>query len=257
MINNVPNKIKKLLKSAQLHKVLNIKKYFDYFSDYKKLKDASKKKPRSFEINWKNRKPCLHEKTTQTYFDRHYIYHTGWAARILAKNKPKKHIDISSSLYFISIASAFVPIEFYDYRPAKLALSNLSSKHADLLNLDFKDESINSLSCMHVVEHVGLGRYGDPIDPQGDLKAISELQRVLAKDGDLFFVVPVGKPQIIFNAHRVYSYDQIKRYFSKLKLCEFSLIPEHPKDGEIIRNPQKNLIEKETYGCGCFHFKKI
>lgn len=210
-----------------------------------------------FTILWKDRQPCLNDKTLVTSFDRHYIYHTAWAARILAKTKPKLHIDISSSLYFSSIISAFTPVKFYDYRPADLNLSNLLSRKADLISLPFKDNSISSLSCMHTVEHVGLGRYGDPLDPEGDLKAISELKRVLAPGGSLLFVIPIGKPKIVFNAHRIYSYNQIIEYFSDLKLKEFALIPDDPKDGGLIVNPSNKLLNKQSYGCGCFWFKKI
>ena len=104
--------------------------------------------------------PHLDDRTNTTGFDRHYIYHTAWSARVLAQTKPSEHVDIASSLYFVTTASAFVPIRFYDYRPADLDISNVSSDRADLLALPFADNSIESLSCMHVVEHVGLGRYG-------------------------------------------------------------------------------------------------
>ena len=147
-----------------LRKLKHVIKYCDYIKDFSKFKKLKSKSQNTTKMSWKNRLPCLNEKTTETYFDRHYIYHTGWAARSLNKIKPTKHIDISSSLYFASIASAFVPMTFYDYRPAKIELPNLSYASADLLNLQFESNSIKSLSCMHVVEHIGLGRYGDPID---------------------------------------------------------------------------------------------
>lgn len=208
-------------------------------------------------MNWSEKKPCLYDKTEQTNFDRHYIYHPAWAARILAETKPNTHVDIASTLNFSAIASAFVPIEFYDYRPANLELTNLKSSAADLTALPFKDGSVQSLSCMHTVEHIGLGRYGDPIDPDGDLKAIRELTRVLATTGDLLFVVPIGNPRIVFNAHRIYSYEQIMGYFRTLKLIEFSLIPENARDGGLIRNADPKLADVEHYGCGCFWFKKL
>lgn len=198
--------------------------------------------------------PQIRDKTMLTGFDRHYVYHTAWAARKVAGIKPEFHTDISSSLYFSSIVSAFIPVKFYDYRPADLQLSGLSSDKGDLLKLPFADNSIASLSCMHTVEHVGLGRYGDPIDPDGDLKAIKELQRVLAHGGSLLFVVPVGKPKIQFNAHRIYSYGMVREYFSELELKEFSLIPE--KSGAMIVNATKEQADKEEYGCGCFWFVK-
>lgn len=193
------------------------------------------------------------EASETTDFDRHYVYHTAWAARVLARTRPQKHIDIASSLYFSSIASAFVPIEFYDIRPANLTLSNLTTGKADILHLPFANFSLPSLSCMHTVEHVGLGRYGDPMDPDGDLKAIRELIRVLAPGGNLLFVVPMGRPSIVFNAHRIYSYDQILSYFDELTLKEFFLIPDR---GDPVINAPKTLSDSQSYGCGCFWFRK-
>lgn len=166
--------------------------------------------------------PQLADDTTTTTFDRHYVYHTAWSARIIKTLQPAIHVDIGSSLYFVGTLSAFVPIAFYDYRPADLRLSNLECTHADLLSLPFADASLPSLSCMHVVEHVGLGRYGDPLDPHGDARAMAELQRVVAPGGSLMFVVPVGRPRICFNAHRIYSYEMIRDAFSELELVDFS-----------------------------------
>lgn len=200
--------------------------------------------------------PRLGDNTSGTEFDRHYVYHPAWAVRILAETRPAEHVDISSSLYFCSMLSAFIPTHFYDYRPADLWLDNLVADHADILALPFKDESLASLSCMHVVEHIGLGRYGDPLDPLGDLKAIAELKRVLAPGGNLLFVVPVGRPRIMFNAHRIYSYTQILSYFGDLKLMEFSLVPDNVADGGLIRNAMSDMADAQNYGCGCFFFRK-
>ena len=206
-----------------------------------------------FTIKLKDIYSCVLDKTTQTHFDAHYIYHTSWAARKLKSIHPSFHIDISSSLFFVGIASAFVPINFYDYRPAYLKLSNLQSSHADLTNLNFSDSSIQSLSCMHTIEHIGLGRYGDPIDNNGDLKAISELKRVLSVNGSLLFVVPVGAPRIQYNAHRIYSFEMIQEYFKDLTLKEFTLIND---DGDYIENADPDMVQNQKYACGCFWFIK-
>lgn len=199
--------------------------------------------------------PCVKDKTIKTGFDRHYVYFTAWAARQVKKMSPEKHVDISSSLYFAGIVSAFIPVEFYDYRPADLKLSNLESKKADLINLPFADNTIPSLSCMHVIEHIGLGRYGDPLDSEGDIKSAKELSRVLAPGGKLLFVVPVGsKSRIEYNAHRIYSYDTALSLFPNLKLEEFTLVPE--KNGALIINADPVLLSTERYACGCFVFTK-
>lgn len=240
------NFLKKIIKTALTPFVLK-----DYFLFLKIDKE------KRFKIKLSDFYPQIKDKTVGTRFDRHYVYHTSWAARILSETKPTKHIDISSSLFFSGIVSAFVPIEFYDYRPADLKLSNLESKPGDLMNLPFENKSINSLSCMHTIEHVGLGRYGDPLDPDGDIKACRELSRVLKKDGSLLFVTPIAEnPKIEWNAHRIYSYQQVLDLFPELKLKEFSLIPEEESKGGLIRNADTSLIKGEKYACGCFHFVK-
>lgn len=197
---------------------------------------------------------CLDDATSQTGFDQHYIYHPAWAARIVKQINPQKHIDISSALAFCSIVSAFVPVEFYDYRPALLTLSNLKSGQADLCNLFFETESVESISCMHTIEHVGLGRYGDPIDPDGDVKAIKELKRVVKKNGHLLFVTPVGVSRIQFNAHRIYSYEMVLDLFSGFALNDFSLVLDN---GDFISPAKAELVSQQQYGCGCFWFSKL
>jgi hypothetical protein len=228
-----------------------------FIHDFVALKNSAQSTTSRFELAWGNRKPYLFDKTSNTGFDRHYVYHSGWAARVLNKVQPEYHIDISSTLYFCSIVSAFIPVRFYDYRPAELILDGLSSDHIDLTALKWPDNSVKSLSCMHTVEHIGLGRYGDPIDYDGDLKAMNELSRVLAKDGDLLFVVPVGNvSRIIFNGHRIYTPELVIKSFPNLYLKEFTLIPENNEDGGLVLNPTSDLLARQNYACGCFWFKK-
>ena len=226
-------------------------RFFEFIGEMMKFK---KRNDSRFTANVRDMYPCLSDKLKATPFDQHYIYHPAWAARILAKTKPEYHVDISSILAFSTIISAFVPVKFYDYRPAQMNLSGLESSFADLNKLPFDDHSQPSVSCMHTIEHIGLGRYGDAPDPQGDLKAIEELKRIVKKGGDLLFVTPVGKPRIEFNAHRIFSYEQIIQYFAPLQLHQFSLIPDA---GGLIENADPSLVAAQQYGCGCFWFKKL
>lgn len=227
---------------------------FRAIPQYYELKRAAT--PR-FRMRWTDRWLCLGDATSQTGFDRHYVFHTAWASRVLAATRPSMHVDISSSVFFVTMVSAFVPVRFYDYRPAEFGLSGLDSAHADLTRLPFEDASVSSLSCMHVVEHVGLGRYGDPLDYDGDLKAVSELKRVVAKEGQLLFVVPMGgEARIQFNAHRIYTYRQITDLFSDFELVEFALIQDGRAEPAFVRNATESLSDAQGYGCGCFWFRK-
>ena len=223
--------------------------------DLRKFKQLSNEKSRvdGMKISNKDLKPMLRDKTIKTGFDSHYVYHTAWAARVLKQEGIKKHIDIGSHHYFATLVSAFIPIHYYDYRPMEITLSGLSLGKADLTNLDFDNNSLSSLSCMHVVEHVGLGRYGDPIQPDGDLVAMHELSRVLQSGGHLLFVVPVGKPKVCFNAHRIYNPAEVLKYFQGLDLIEFSIVTD---SGVYSRNTNPNDYIDQVYACGMYHLQK-
>jgi SAM-dependent methyltransferase len=251
--------IKKIIKRIPFsisvyERLKKVIKYFTYVAEFARFSRLQKKTQKRFSLlAWKNRYPCLSDNTSATAFDAHYIYHPAWAARIVSQIHPLVHVDISSTLNFCAIVSAFVPVEFYDYRPAKLNLDNLECKHGDLMKLPFENESIESISCMHVVEHIGLGRYGDSLDPDGDLKAIAELKRVLARGGSLLFVTPMGAPRIQYNAHRIYSYDQIAAYFGNLHIEQFALVDDK---GQFTINAGPSYANQQKYGCGCWWFKK-
>lgn len=204
---------------------------------------------------WTERVLCLDDRTPQTPFDRHYVYHTAWATRQLARHRPLEHVDISSSIYFVALASAIVPIRHYDYRPPPLVLPSLEVAAADLMALPFADGSLDSLSCMHVIEHVGLGRYGDPLDPRGDIKAAAELCRALAPGGRFYFVAPVGRLKVAFNGHRIYDFATVRSLFPDLNLEEWALVPDDPLIG-LIDHPAPDLIDAQHYACGCFAFRK-
>lgn len=231
-----------------------VRHYVNILHQYRLLRDASSKR---FLIQWKDRWIHLKDATVTTGFDRHYLFHTAWAARIVSELKPVHHIDVGSSLYFSCLVSAFVPITFLDIRPADLSLTNLASKQASLALLPYDDGSLYSVSCMHVIEHIGLGRYGDAFDPDGDLKAVAELKRVTALGGHLLFVVPVGGvARIQFNAHRIYTYQQVLEMFRGFQLAEFALIPDDGSLDGLLRHCDPRLVEDQRYGCGCFHFIK-
>jgi len=228
--------------------------FYFFLKDYFIFKKEAKKY--GIPVRWIERNPQLFDKTQNTNFDPHYLYHPAWAARILKEINPDFHIDISSTLYFCTLVSAFIPVKFFDFRPAKINLSNLISDKADLTNLVFQDNSVKSISCMHTVEHIGLGRYGDPIDVNGDKKAVDELRRVITFGGNLLFVVPIGKSRIIFNAHRIYSYRQILDFFPDFILRDFSLIPDNASEVGLINHADEKTADNQNYACGCFWFVK-
>jgi hypothetical protein len=248
--------ITKIRDKAYLHRQY-LHKEKKQLNNYAVLLEEEKKTNKRFNIIFRRDHLILNEGTATTPFDRHYVYHTSWAFRKILQIQPKEIMDISSSMYFIGMISSLYKTNYYDFRPPVISLDNLQVNKTDIKNMMLPDNSVECLSCMHVVEHIGLGRYEDEVDYDGDIKAINEIVRVVGSGGDILFVVPVGgDPVIDFNRHRIYTNEMILNYFHSCKLIEFCLIPDNEKDGGLIVNPDKNLLNKQTYGCGCYWFKK-
>ena len=197
--------------------------------------------------------PQLHERTRTTQIDAHYFYTNGWVMRRIIAQRPVRHVDVGSQTTFANLLGAVVPVTFVDYRPLKATLTGLDSLGASILELPFADCSVESLSCLHVAEHIGLGRYGDPLDPQGTRKAAKELARVLAGGGNLYFALPVGKPRVCFNAHRIHAAETIIEYFAELELVELSIVYD---DGQFAERVGLDEFNDSEYACGMFWFRK-
>ena len=197
--------------------------------------------------------PRLFDRTATTPFDTHYFYQDIWALKAIQASGTASHIDVGSRVIFAGMLTAITKVTFIDIRPLIVNLENFDSKPGSILALPFSDNSIASLSCLHVAEHIGLGRYGDPLDPEGTKKAARELARVLAPEGNLYFSVPVGRPRVCFNAHRIHSPRQILEYFHDLKLVEFSGVDDR---GVFKQGIDPGDLADATYACGLFHFTK-
>lgn len=220
-----------------------------FFSHLRRYRHSAGAEP----VRFADMQPCLGDWSTHTPFDAHYFYQGAWLSSKLAKSKPEQHVDVGSSVLTMSVLSAWVDTIFVDYRPLKADLPGLRSVAGNILNLPFADDSIDSISCLHVIEHIGLGRYGDPIDPLGSTKAAFELQRVVKPGGRLYLSLPIGRERICFNAHRVHSPDSVVNMFLQLKLAEFSYVDD---EGQLRERQLLSTANNLEYGCGLFMFEK-
>jgi hypothetical protein len=197
--------------------------------------------------------PQVHDRTATSPFDAHYFFLNGWAMRRILALTPKSHVDIGSTVQFANLLGAVVPTCFVDYRPLPARCAGMESVAGDIAALPFADNSIASLSCLHVAEHIGLGRYGDPLNPDGTRQAATQLARVLAPGGSLFFGLPVGQERTCFNAHRVHSPQTICDYFKDLDLIEFSGVHD---DGTFVERSSLESFTDDAYACGMYWFRK-
>lgn len=234
--------IKKYLKNTSVHLYLNALRRLWPFGDYfpssvllniffmipryiQYLKDLQTyhKMPGATKFDFSRINPLLNDKCSPAGDIGQYFYQDTWAFKRIFETRPNQHIDVGSRMIFVGMLTSITNVVFVDVRPVRCDLENFQTKIGDIMSLPFPDNSIQSISCLHVAEHIGLGRYGDKLDPNGTEKAVAELIRVLAPNGNLFFSVPVANHDAVyFNSHRMYKISSILRMFSSLDVIELS-----------------------------------
>ena len=202
--------------------------------------------------------PCLSDRTSETTVDPQYFYQAYWSIEKIHRQGPDHHVDVGSDVKFIGMLSALHKVTFVDIRPLRVQLPQLDCQSGTILALPYKSDSLLSVSSMHVIEHIGLGRYGDPLDPLGSDKACAELMRVVAPGGRLYVTVPVGSARIQFNGQRVFSIEEILVFFPDMLLESFSLVDNFGLFHKDIQ-PQSvsfDEVRGQDFALGCFEFIK-
>tara|TARA_B110000879_G_C11133338_1_gene497022 strand:- start:579 stop:1367 length:789 start_codon:yes stop_codon:yes gene_type:complete len=192
----------------------------------------------------------------------HYFHQDLFVAHRIFNNNPKRHIDIGSRTDgFVAHVASFRALEVIDIRPLVSTVKNISFTQTDLMQLPVNMiSSCDSVSSLHAIEHFGLGRYGDPIDIDGHLKAINNIHSILKPNGKFYFSVPIGKQRIEFNAHRVFNISYLQKIFDqKFRIDYFSYVDDR---GDLFENMSldENSIASNFncfYGCGIFELTKI
>jgi len=197
--------------------------------------------------------PCLFDQDPNTQSGGgHYFYQDIWALNKVAEFKPSEHHDVGSRFDgFVGQATAICPIVCWDIRPPNFKLPRFEFRQGSILNLPVPDQSISSLSCLHVAEHIGLGRYGDSIDPEGTVKALNELMRVVSPGGQLLFSMPIGEEKVCFNAQRIWHPEKPISIFKELELVEFNAVDDNDN---YLENISPLDVANSKYSCGMYRF---
>ena len=219
-----------------------------YWSDWRWYKKHGIENPH-FEISNKYRLPMIADKTSHTPLDSIYFHQDSWGTRQIARLKPARHVDVGSSAMTMAMVAQFVPVTMVDIRPLPFETEGLSFQEGSILDLPFETNSLETISSLCVVEHIGLGRYGDPLDPWGSEKSVAELQRVVKPGGHIVFSVPIDeRNRIYFNAHRAFTPGYISSLFDSCTLVESAY---------IYKGNLKATYEPETgFGVGLFLYRK-
>jgi predicted SAM-dependent methyltransferase/nitrate reductase NapAB chaperone NapD len=180
-----------------------------------------------------------------------------WFAKHIYESRPTQHFDIGSKLKGILsyVLAMNIPLTVIDVRPFPVSIDGLKTIVDDATEMrQFEDESIESLSAISSLEHFGLGRYGDPIDPEACFKCFRNIQAKLKKGGRLYITVPVCKDRVCFNAHRVFAVSTVLNEFNQLQLKEFSYI----LNGVYVENADIHELDEYDgdYADGLFVFEK-
>ncbi len=183
-------------------------------------------------------------------------------AQKIFKNNPLDHIDIGSRIDgFVAHVASYRKIKVFDIRKIESKSYHIDFEQRDIM-IYYPDleNSCDSISSLHAIEHFGLGRYGDPLNINGHKIALDNIYKYLKSGGTFYFSVPIGKIQRIeFNAHRVFSISYLLNLFDeKYHLKSFSYVDDsgdlHP-DVDLSNDDINNSFNLH-YGCGIFELVK-
>ncbi len=189
----------------------------------------------------------------------HYFHQDLYVARRVHENSPRRHIDVGSRVDgFVAHVAAFREIEVIDIRPNVASAHRIKFSQCDLMAPPAHMENLcDSLSCLHALEHFGLGRYGDPVSPNGYRDGFAGLARLLAPSGILYLSVPIGTQRIEFNAHRVFSVQTVIELAGPwFSLERFAYVNDDGEFREISIEEMLSATRDLYYGCGIFEFRK-
>ena len=242
-----------------LIKFLNIRYFPRYFKNYIVFKKKAGAIPEKIFCL-----PVLGEhKNTSGNLVKHYFYQDLIVASHIFRKKPKKHVDVGSRIDgFVAHVASFRKVEVFDIRSNNFQFNNIIFKKK---NINKFDKSLinycDSLSCLHTLEHIGLGRYGDEIDVKGHIKALFNLSKMVKPNGNLYLSYPISNTsKIYFNSERIFDHQEILEWLNnrdlKLKLVNFDFINDNEK--VYLNTNLENLsLKKIKYGCGIYTLKKI
>ncbi len=182
-----------------------------------------------------------------------YFWQDLWAAKRIIEQRPEVHYDIGSRLDgFIShLLSYGQKVNMIDIRPLPFHIEGLTFTQADATCLSsVDDKSIKSISALCSLEHFGLGRYGDDIDPDACYKAFDSIQKKMQSGGNIYISVPIGNEHLEFNAHRVFFAQTIVDCFENSELKEFSscYLDEYIENIDIHRYDDWEKLGGDRFG---------
>ncbi len=196
--------------------------------------------------------PVLRERfETNGDLKSHYFHEDLYVAQRVYENKPQRHVDVGSRVDgFVAHIATFREIEVFDIRPQQAIVRNIKFVTADFMNIPSTLHNYtDSLSSLNVIEHFGLGRYGDPIDVDGHLKGLENMHKVLKPGGKFYFSTPIGPQRIEFNAHRVFDLAYLLKIFQpNYRIDNFSFVDDH---GDLHTNEPltDESVIGNNFGC--------
>lgn len=191
-----------------------------------------------------------------------YFHQDLLVAQQIYVDRPNAHLDIASRIDgFVAHVASFREIVVADIRPISSEVKNVRFIRMDIMNADSTGQFQNkfdSISCLHAIEHFGLGRYGDPVNPEGHRSALRNIKAMLKPGkGRLYLSFPMGAQRIEFNAHRVFGVNYAKQWFADeaLTIEKFSYVDQNGdlhRDVDLDASAEHIASFRKGYGCGIF-----
>ncbi len=253
--------------NPNIREMLGEKNYTIYSSEFGQVKNTFWEEDRDlysemntrpeFAVKEEYLYPIIRDKYAENSGMDEYFWQDLWAAQYIISAGIKEHYDIGSRVdgFIAHLLAANIKVNMIDVRPFPGEVKNLYTIVDDATMMEhFENNSISSLSALCSLEHFGLGRYGDPIDPEACFICFEQIQKKMKKGGKLYISVPVATDRVQFNAHRIFYAETIIKNFNHLNLLEYSAIMDRKIHYNVDIHAYDNL--EYNYAVGLFRFEK-
>lgn len=132
---------------------------------------------------------------------------------------------------------------------------NLNFIQTDLLDLNITPSSLDLIINCSTIEHIGLGRYGDKLNLNGDIEAMKLLRNLLKPGGIMLLTIPVGKDAVYRQLHRVYGPERLPRLLEGYVVEDKEYWIKDSQNRWIMVDEKMALnwrSRPSVYGLGCF-----
>lgn len=192
-----------------------------------------------------------------------YFWQDLWVARRVLEIAPRRLVDVGSRIDgFVAHVACHRPVEIIDRRELNSTVPGVRFHCLDIMEMPDEWRGVaDCVTCLHTIEHFGLGRYGDDLDPEAWRQGLQQLASLLEPGGRLILSTPIGYERVKFNSHRIFDPGTVVAAAKESRLtlqCFAFLENSRLRSGPVVLSEamesDMSRLSRDKYSLGVFEF---